>query len=57
MIRYKKIPQSRIATFDTVSVGLLKHHISAMLEFDVTDSRKRLKELRRSGINVSFNAL
>lgn len=57
MIRYKKIPQSRIATFDTVSIGLLKHHISAMLEFDVTDSRKRLKELRRSGINVSFNAL
>jgi pyruvate/2-oxoglutarate dehydrogenase complex dihydrolipoamide acyltransferase (E2) component len=26
-----------------------------MLEFDVTDSRKKLKDLRKSGINVSFN--
>lgn len=27
-----------------------------MLEFDVTDSRKKLQELRRDGIRVSFNA-
>lgn len=53
---YKQIPQSRIATFDTFSVGLLKHHISAILEFDVTDSRKRLKDLRKCGYNVSFNS-
>ena len=53
---YKKIPRSRIATFDTFSVGLLKHHVSAMLEFDVTDSRRKLQDLRRSGIRVSFNA-
>jgi pyruvate/2-oxoglutarate dehydrogenase complex dihydrolipoamide acyltransferase (E2) component len=53
---YKKIPGSRIATFDTFSIGLLKHHVSAILEFDVTDSRKKLQDLRRSGINVSFNA-
>jgi len=53
---YERIPKSRIATFDIVSVGLLKHHISALLEFDVTESRKKLHELRRSGINVSFNA-
>ena len=53
---YKRIPKSRIATFDTFSIGLQKHHVSAMLEFDVTDSRKKLKALRRGGINVSFNA-
>jgi len=53
---YKKIPQSRIATFDIFSIGLLKHHVSAILEFDVTDSRRKLQDLRRSGINVSFNA-
>jgi pyruvate/2-oxoglutarate dehydrogenase complex dihydrolipoamide acyltransferase (E2) component len=52
---YRTIPKSRIATFDTFSVGLQKHHVSALLEFDVTYSRKKLKELRRSGINVSFN--
>lgn len=53
---YIRFPGSRIATFDTFSVGLQKHHISAMLEFDVTDSRRKLQDLRRSGINVSFNA-
>jgi pyruvate/2-oxoglutarate dehydrogenase complex dihydrolipoamide acyltransferase (E2) component len=53
---FKKIPPSRIATFDIFSVGLLKHHVSALLEFDVTDSRTRLRELRKNGIPVSFNA-
>jgi pyruvate/2-oxoglutarate dehydrogenase complex dihydrolipoamide acyltransferase (E2) component len=53
---FKKIPQSRIATFDTFSIGLQKHHVSALLEFDVTESRKRLHDLRKNGINVSFNA-
>ena len=53
---FKKIAQSRIATFDTFAVGLQKHHVIAILEFDVTESRRRLKELRRNGNNVSFNA-
>jgi pyruvate/2-oxoglutarate dehydrogenase complex dihydrolipoamide acyltransferase (E2) component len=53
---FKRIPQSRIATFDIFSVGLLKHHVSALLEFDVTESRIRLRELRKRGIPVSFNA-
>jgi pyruvate/2-oxoglutarate dehydrogenase complex dihydrolipoamide acyltransferase (E2) component len=53
---YQNIPRSRIATFDVYSVGLSRHHISAVLEFDVTESRRRLRELRRSGIHVSFNA-
>lgn len=52
---YKSIPRPRIAIFDTFSVGLQKHHISALLEFDVTESRGKLQELRRSGINISFN--
>ena len=53
---YKRIPQSRIATFDIFSIGLLKHHVVALLEFDVTESRKRLHHLRKEGTNVSFNA-
>lgn len=53
---FKRIPQSRIATFDILSIGLLKHHVSALLEFDVTESRIRLRELRKKGINISFNA-
>jgi pyruvate/2-oxoglutarate dehydrogenase complex dihydrolipoamide acyltransferase (E2) component len=53
---FNRIPQSRIATFDIFSVGLLKHHVSALLEFDVTESRIKLHDLRKSGVNVSFNA-
>ena len=53
---FNRIPQSRIATFDIFSVGLLKHHVSALLEFDVTESRKKLHDLRKNGVNVSFNA-
>jgi pyruvate/2-oxoglutarate dehydrogenase complex dihydrolipoamide acyltransferase (E2) component len=53
---YSQIPQSRIATFDVYSVGLQKHHISALLEFDVTESRQKLKDLRKNGTHISFNA-
>ena len=54
--RFQNIVRSRIATFDTFDVGLRKHHINAMLEFDVTESRKKLRDLRKKGITVSFNA-
>jgi pyruvate/2-oxoglutarate dehydrogenase complex dihydrolipoamide acyltransferase (E2) component len=53
---FRKIPRSRIASFDVFAVGLEKHHVSAMVEFDVTESRKKLQELRRRGTNISFNA-
>jgi len=53
---FKTFPRTRIATFDTFTMGLLKHHVSALLEFDVTENRKRLHDLRRKGINISFNA-
>lgn len=51
---YQHIPSSRIATFDICSIGVLKHHVSALLEFDVTDSRIKLKALKRNGDRVSF---
>lgn len=53
---FLEIPQSRIATFDVMSISLEKHHIVALLEFDVTESRKKLREMRRNGIQISFNA-
>lgn len=52
---YKPVPGSRIATFDTFAIGLKKHHVAALLEFDVTESRGRLQESRRGGLNISFN--
>jgi pyruvate/2-oxoglutarate dehydrogenase complex dihydrolipoamide acyltransferase (E2) component len=54
--RIKSFPRSRIATFDTFSVGLQRHHVAAILEFDVTETRKKLQELRRQGVSISFNA-
>ena len=54
--RFHSVPASRIATFDVYSVGMLRHHVSALLEFDVTDSRMKLKALKRNGSKVSFNA-
>jgi pyruvate/2-oxoglutarate dehydrogenase complex dihydrolipoamide acyltransferase (E2) component len=54
--RFQKILRSRIATFDIFDVGLRKHHIHAMLEFDVTDTRLKLRNLRKKGTIVSFNA-
>jgi len=53
---YSNIPQSRIATFDVFSFGLKKHHVNALLEFDVTESRRKLSDLRKNGTNISFNA-
>ena len=54
--QFQKIVPTRIATFDIFDAGLRKHHVSALLEFDVTESRKKLRELRKKGVNVSFNA-
>ncbi|MCO5255626.1 MAG: 2-oxo acid dehydrogenase subunit E2 [Lentimicrobium sp.] len=53
---YHRFPLSRIATFDVMSAGKKKHHVSALLEFDVSEGRKRLREIRKAGSTVSFNA-
>jgi pyruvate/2-oxoglutarate dehydrogenase complex dihydrolipoamide acyltransferase (E2) component len=54
--RIQSIIRSRIATFDIFDIGLRKHHIYALLEFDVTESRAKLRNLRKKGTLVSFNA-
>ncbi|MBN1397756.1 MAG: 2-oxo acid dehydrogenase subunit E2 [Bacteroidetes bacterium] len=54
--KYRKIPRSRIATFDIFSIGLMKHHAVGLLEFDVTDSRAKIRDLKRNGAKISFNA-
>lgn len=51
---YRKFPASRIATADVYSAGVLRHHVNALLEIDVTDSRLKIRELKRSGKHVSF---
>ena len=54
--QYHDIPPSRIATFDVFSIGVKKHHVSALLEFDVTKTREKIKEHKRNGHKISFNA-
>ena len=54
--QYINISPSRIPSFDVYSVGLKKHYVTALLEFDVTESRKKIREKRRGGAMLSFNA-
>lgn len=52
-----KFPRSRLATFDIGAVGKKKHYVTALLEFDVTETRKKLKiakENDKGGPKVSF---
>jgi pyruvate/2-oxoglutarate dehydrogenase complex dihydrolipoamide acyltransferase (E2) component len=50
----KRFPKSRIATFDVFAIGKKKNHVSAFLEFDVTEGRKKIHQLRKEGLNISF---
>lgn len=59
MDKYTKIkyPKTRIATLDVCTIGNDKHHMKALLELDVTDSRKLIKEYRISRkCKLSFTA-
>jgi pyruvate/2-oxoglutarate dehydrogenase complex dihydrolipoamide acyltransferase (E2) component len=51
-----KIPRSRIATFDVFAMGKRKNHVAALIEFDVTQARIQLKNLRKRGQTISFTA-
>lgn len=54
---FHRFPASRQSTMDIGRLGLKKHHIRALIELDVTDSRSRLREMRNhSGEKLSFTA-
>jgi pyruvate/2-oxoglutarate dehydrogenase complex dihydrolipoamide acyltransferase (E2) component len=52
-IRY---PSSRRFTFDVGRIGRGKHHVKALLEVDVTDARRKIKQNRQAGMQASFTA-
>lgn len=54
--KIKRFPKTRVATFDICDIGSKKHHIPALLEIDVTDTRKKVREIKRGGKRVSFTA-
>lgn len=48
---------SRQMTFDIGKLGKAKHHIQALIELDVTDSRRKIKKFRAAqGVGLSFTA-
>src|SRR5215213_4854138 len=47
-------PSSRQLTFDVGKVGLAKHHVRALLEVDVTEARRLIKQSRHNGTKISF---
>lgn len=53
----RKFPDSRIASIDVCEIGKKKHHVTGLVEFDVTESRRKIREYNRlkSG-RISFNA-
>lgn len=52
-----RFPLSRIFTEDVGRIGMKKHHIKAVIEADVTESRRKLREYRsRTGNRISFTA-
>ena len=52
--KVKKFPKSRIATNDVCAVGLQKHHIAAMIEIDVSDSREKIKQHKKENKGIIF---
>lgn len=50
-------PPSRISTIDICELGRKKHHVTALLEIDVTDARVRFRAYRdQRGESLSFTA-
>jgi pyruvate/2-oxoglutarate dehydrogenase complex dihydrolipoamide acyltransferase (E2) component len=47
------IPNQRIGTIDIGVASKQKHHISALVEFDVTDARRLLKEPKNDGLSFT----
>lgn len=55
--KIQKFPKSRLATIDICAVGKRKHHVTGIIELDVTESRKKIKECNKARkIKISFTA-
>ena len=50
-----KFPKNRKMVIDIMEQGIKKHYIKGLVEFDVTNGRKRLKEYKsKKGVSLSF---
>jgi pyruvate/2-oxoglutarate dehydrogenase complex dihydrolipoamide acyltransferase (E2) component len=58
MTEFKTVifPNSRIATIDIGKVSKSKHHVTALIEVDVTLGREKISKYKRAVGMISFNA-
>jgi pyruvate/2-oxoglutarate dehydrogenase complex dihydrolipoamide acyltransferase (E2) component len=49
-------PSSRQLTMDLGTIGREKHHVKALLEVDVTEARRKIKQSRQAGKKIAFTA-
>lgn len=56
MFHSRVFPPSRLATIDIGALARSRHHVSAMLEVDVTTARERIRVWRREVGELSFLA-
>src|SRR5690554_4520054 len=55
--RINKFPDSRIASIDICAIGKQKHHVTGLIEFDVTESRMKIRKYNKVHTDkISFNA-
>lgn len=54
--RIEEFPISRISTIDIGIAGLKKHHVKALIELDVTEPRKLIREKKKLSEKISFNS-
>lgn len=47
-------PDERIASFDILDISNTRHHMSALLECDVSEVRAKIRSMRRQGAPVSI---
>jgi pyruvate/2-oxoglutarate dehydrogenase complex dihydrolipoamide acyltransferase (E2) component len=52
-----QFPKSRLATIDVCEVGKRKHHVTGLIELDVTEARIKIREHNKNNSQkVSFNS-
>ncbi|MGE5401295.1 MAG: 2-oxo acid dehydrogenase subunit E2, partial [Ignavibacteriales bacterium] len=54
--KIREFPATRIATIDVGAIGKEKHHMCALLECDVTESRQKIKSIKLQGNKISFTS-
>ncbi len=54
--RLEAFPKSRLSTIDIGRAAAQKHHMRALLELDVTEARKKLREAKKENKTISFNS-